>query len=61
MVSHYSYLWIVPIQFLKNGQEYRYWLKDQKGNLAPSYLLALGPCSLGSRGGVGLWDLERAE
>lgn len=28
--SEFNYLWIVPIPFLKNGQEYHYWLKDQK-------------------------------
>lgn len=47
MVSHCSYLWIVPIPYLKNGKEDHYWLETEKSNLAPSYLLALGLCSSG--------------
>lgn len=52
--SLYSYLWIVPIPFLKTGKEDFYWLSEQKSNLAPSYLLALGQCSSGSGVGMGL-------
>lgn len=53
MVSHCSYLWIVPIPYLKNGKEDHYWLETEKSNLAPSYLLALGLCSSGVGWGWG--------